>query len=158
MENRDAVLRHSQLVTTLKIGKASQCCVRMEESTRVLLSRELLQAIFEGAKRLFPRESILLLRGKKEKDLIVISELVVPPLATYGQRFASLPLHMLPIDFSIIGTVHSHPSGKLTPSTTDLNRSFGRIIMIVSYPFANEQDIAVYNSSGERLRLQMAKD
>ena len=93
----------------------------MKAGITVSISQELLQAIFEGARRLYPRETILLLRGEKKKNLIQVSELVVPPLATYGRNFANIPLHMLPMDFSIVGTVHSHPSGNLTPSTTDLN-------------------------------------
>jgi len=129
----------------------------MKTDVTVSISQELLQAIFEGARRLYPRETILLLRGEKKKNLIKISELVVPPLATYGRSFANIPLHMLPIDFSIVGTVHSHPSGNLTPSTTDLNHFFGNILMIVGFPFADERNVAVYNRSGKKLRLQTTK-
>lgn len=129
----------------------------MVKSVTVSLSVELLDAIFEGARRLYPRETILLLRGKKSKDSIEVLELVVPPLATYGRGFANIPLHMLPMDFSIVGTVHSHPSGNLAPSDVDFNHFFGRILMIVGFPFAGEQNIAVYNSRGERLSLHIAK-
>ena len=128
----------------------------MKGGITVSISKELLQAIFEGARRLYPRETILLLRGEK-KNLIKISELVVPPLATYGQSFANIPLHMLPIDFSIVGTVHSHPSGNLTPSTADLNYFLGSILMIVSFPFADERNVAVYNHNGGQLNLQLTK-
>lgn len=123
----------------------------------VSVNQELLQAMFEGAKRLYPRETVLLLRGEKEKSTIQISELVVPPLATYGQSFASIPLHMLPMDFSIVGTVHSHSSGNLAPSTTDLNRSFGIILMIIGFPFMDERNVAVYNRSGKKLMLKVVK-
>jgi proteasome lid subunit RPN8/RPN11 len=129
----------------------------MVKSATVSLSVELLDAIFEGARRLYPRETILLLRGKKSKDVIRVNELVVPPLATYGHGFADVPLHMLPMDFSIVGTVHSHPSGNLAPSDVDFNHFFGRILMIVGFPFAGEQNVAVYNSRGERLPLHIAK-
>jgi proteasome lid subunit RPN8/RPN11 len=129
----------------------------MIKSVTVSLSVELLDAIFEGARRLYPRETILLLRGKKSKDIIRVNELVVPPLATYGHGFANVPLHMLPMDFSIVGTVHSHPSGNLVPSDVDFNHFFGRILMIVGFPFAGEQNVAVYNSRGERLPLHLAK-
>jgi hypothetical protein len=74
----------------------------MVKSVTVSLSRELLDAIFEGARRLYPRETILLLRGKKSKDSISVLELVVPPLATYGRGFADVPLHMLPMDFRLL--------------------------------------------------------
>jgi proteasome lid subunit RPN8/RPN11 len=129
----------------------------MVKSVTVSLTAELLDAIFEGARRLYPKETILLLRGKKSKDSIEVLELVVPPLATYGRGFANIPLHMLPMDFSIVGTVHSHPSGNLAPSDVDFNHFFGRILMIVGFPFAGEQNIAVYNSRGERLPLHIAK-
>jgi proteasome lid subunit RPN8/RPN11 len=129
----------------------------MKESIMVSINQELLQIIFESAKRLHPRETVLLLRGRKEKSIIRVSELVVPPLASHGRGFASAPFHMLPIDFSIVGAVHSHPSGNLTPSTGDLNHSFGRIIMIVGFPFTNEQNVAVYNRNGEKLILQITE-
>jgi proteasome lid subunit RPN8/RPN11 len=117
----------------------------------------LLQTILEGAKRLCPREMILLLRGKKKKNELRISEVLVPLLATHGSNFADVRLHMLPMDFSIVGTVHSHPSGNLTPSYTDLNHVFGIVLMIAGFPFADERNIAVYNRNGEKLQLQVIK-
>ncbi len=129
----------------------------MNSSISVLVREELLQAVFEGARRLYPRETILLFRGRKKKNLVEISEVVVPPLATYGSGFANIPLHMLPMDFSVIGTVHSHPSGNLTPSHADLNHVFGVVLMIVGFPFADERNVAVYNRDGEKLMLQITK-
>ena len=129
----------------------------MAKTIAVSMSQELLDAIFEGAKHLYPRETILLLRGKKIKDVIRIVDLVIPPLATYGEGFATYPLHLLPMDFSMVGTVHSHPSGNKTPSDVDFNHFFGRILMIVGYPYAGSQDVAVYNSHGEKLPLEGTK-
>jgi proteasome lid subunit RPN8/RPN11 len=121
---------------------------------RVLVNQDILQAIFESAKALYPKETILLLRGKKSKSQIEISDLVVPPLANYGRGFANIRLHMLPMDFSIVGTVHSHPSGSLRPSHTDLNQFLGLVLMIVSFPFKDETNVAAYNRAGERLLFQ----
>jgi len=129
----------------------------MRNNIIVSINQDLLKAIFESAKQLYPKEMFLFLRGEKKKNLINISELIIPPLATYGWGFASIPLHMLPIDFSIIGTVHSHPSGDLNPSTIDLNHFFGSILMIVGFPFINERNIAVYDHKGRRLILQLKK-
>ena len=126
----------------------------MSSSTSVLVGEELLQAVFEGARRLYPREIVLLLRGEKKKNLVKISEVVVPPLATYGSDFANISLHMLPMDFSIVGTAHSHPSGNLTPSNADLNHVFGVVLMIVGFPFVDERNVAVYNRNGEKLTLK----
>jgi proteasome lid subunit RPN8/RPN11 len=127
-------------------------------ATTVQVPEELLDAIFEGARRLYPKETFMLLRGKKSKNAIHVTDLVVPPLAIYGYGFANFPLHMLPMDFSIVGTVHSHPSGNIAPSHVDLNHFFGRILMIVGFPFADAQNVAVYSSNGERLPLQVTKD
>ena len=129
----------------------------MKTELTVSLSEELLQTILKGAKNLYPRETLLLLRGKRTKNMISISELIVPPLATYGRGFASIRLHMLPIDFSLVGTAHSHPSSSLTPSPTDLNSFFGKILMIVCFPFEDESNVAVYNRDGERLALQVTE-
>lgn len=129
----------------------------MKAGITVSTNKELLQAIFEGARRLYPKETILLLRGKRTKNLIRVSELVVPPLATYGRSFANVRLHMLPMDFSIIGTVHSHPSGNLMPSMTDLNHLFGVILMIVGFPFADDKNVAVYDRDGHKLTLQITE-
>jgi proteasome lid subunit RPN8/RPN11 len=129
----------------------------METALTVSIDHELLQTIFEGARRLYPRETILLLRGKKKKNHITVSELVIPPLANYGQGFAQIRLHMLPMDFSIVGTAHSHPSGNLTPSPADLNHFVGLILMIVGFPFKDEKNVAIYNRAGEKLTLQVTK-
>ena len=129
----------------------------MAKTIAVSISEELLDSIFEGAKRLYPKETILLLRGKKVKDTIRVNDLVIPPLATYGHGFANYSLHLLPMDFSLIGTVHSHPSGNKTPSDVDFNHFFGRILMIVGYPYASLQDVAAYNSHGEKLLLNITR-
>jgi proteasome lid subunit RPN8/RPN11 len=129
----------------------------MKTGMVVSISEDLLQAVLEGARRLHPKEIILLLRGKKTKDTFNISDLLVPPLATYGHGFASIRTHMLPIDFSIIGTLHSHPSGNTAPSAADLNHSFGRILLITGYPYDGEYNVAAYNHAGERLILKITK-
>jgi proteasome lid subunit RPN8/RPN11 len=129
----------------------------MNSSISVLIDKKLLQGILEGAKRLYPKEMILLLRGEKKGSALKISEVIVPPLATYGSHFADIRVHMLPMDFSIVGTVHSHPSGNLTPSATDLNHVFGIVLMIVGFPFADERNVAAYNRNGEKLMLQITK-
>jgi proteasome lid subunit RPN8/RPN11 len=130
----------------------------MGKNLVVSMSGELLDAIFEGAKRLYPKETFLLLRGKKRKDEIRVSDLVVPPLAVYGYGFAHLPFHMLPVDFSVVGTVHSHPSGNINPSSVDINHFFGRVLMIVGFPFTGAQNVAVYDSKGERLPFQVTNE
>jgi len=109
----------------------------------------------ENARYLHPREMILLLRGKAEKNVILITDFLIPPLATYGRGFSSFSPTVLPVDFSIVGTAHSHPSGNLKPSIKDLNQAFGRIIMITAHPYESEANVAVYDRNGNRLVLQV---
>jgi proteasome lid subunit RPN8/RPN11 len=130
----------------------------MATPTTVQLPKELLDAIFAGAKQLYPRESFLLLRGKKRKDVIHVSDLILAPFTVHGRGFADFSPHMLPMDFSIVGTVHSHPSGNISPSNVDLNHFFGRILMIVGYPFEGERCVAVYDSNGEKLPLEITTE
>ena len=129
----------------------------MSEGLTISIKKELLEAILEGARRLYPRETMLLLRGKKSKKSVEIRDLLIPPLATYGRGFSSLPLHMLPMDFSLVGTAHSHPSGNLMPSHADLNHFFGVVLMITAFPFKNKENVVVYNRSGEKLTLQVTE-
>jgi proteasome lid subunit RPN8/RPN11 len=129
----------------------------MGSTVTVSIPRDLLDTILEGAKQLYPRESFLLLRGKKSKAVIYVSDLIVAPFAVHGKGFASFSSHMLPMDFSIVGTVHSHPSGYTQPSHTDLNHMFGRVVMIVGYPYESEQNVAIYDSNGEKLGLAVAE-
>jgi len=129
----------------------------MKADVKVALEEELLQTILEGARRQYPRETVVLLRGRKGKNLIEITDLLIPPLANYGKGFANIPLHMLPTDFSIVGSAHSHPSGNLTPSSTDLNHFFGMVLMITGFPFANKENAVVYNRNGEKLTLQVTE-
>lgn len=123
----------------------------------VQIRYSIFNSILESARAAYPRETILLLRGKARKGRIEITDLVIPPLATHGRGFSSFHAYMLPMDFSVIGTVHSHPSGVSKPSVEDLNRSFGRIMMIVAYPFVGKENVAVYNRSGERIVFQLTE-
>jgi proteasome lid subunit RPN8/RPN11 len=120
---------------------------------KVTVPEELLDSILTFARMQHPREVILLLRGSVGRDRITLKEHLLPPFASSGRGFAQFSPHMLPIDFSIMGTLHSHPSGSPRPSPIDLNHFYGRIMMIVAYPY-NRDRVAVYNKKGERLPLE----
>ena len=100
-----------------------------------------------------PRESILLLNGKVDKNKIVVNDVQIPPLATHGNTFSAFPLSKLPIDFSVIGVAHSHPSGDLRPSVIDLNKFYGRIMLITAYPYLTEHNIIILNRQGKQLNF-----
>jgi proteasome lid subunit RPN8/RPN11 len=128
----------------------------MPQSTAVEVPQDILDAIFAGAKELYPRESFLLLRGKKRNGVIRITDLVLAPFAVHGEGFAHFNPYMFSGDFSLVGTVHSHPSGNVRPSHVDLNYFFGRILMIVGFPYEGKSCIAVYDGNGEKMPLQIA--
>ena len=100
------------------------------------IKKECLDLIFECAKSNFPNEFGGLLR--LDSDIKnTISELVVLPGTISGDSHAIFQLHMLPIDFTIVGTVHSHPSPLARPSKADLElfNKFGKIHIITAKPF-----------------------
>ena len=91
-------------------------------------------SILTAAMSAYPRETILLLQGKKVGDEIRLNNVLIPPLATYGRGFSTLLGSMLPWDLTMMGVAHSHPSGILKPSMHDLNHFYGRIMVIAAHP------------------------
>ena len=100
------------------------------------ISRSCLHLIQETAKSSFPNEFGGLLRvDSKAKDTIV--ELVLLPGTISGESHALFQLHMMPIDYSVVGTIHSHPSGIPFPSDEDFFffNKYGKIHIIMASPF-----------------------
>jgi len=124
------------------------------ERLKVKIKESLLKVVLENASLMHPREILFMLRGEKKGDTIHISDLIIPPFATYGHGFTTFSLSALPIDFSIVGTAHSHPSGNVKPSIGDLNQAIGKIIMIVGFPYTS-RNVAVYDREGNRVELEI---
>ncbi len=121
----------------------------------VCITKTVLESILTFSKHLHPKEGILLLRGKTKKDKIVVEEVILPPKAIHGKSFSAFSPFMLPFDPSIIGSAHSHPSGVLKPSIEDLNFFYGKIMVIVGFPYYSEQNIAVFNREGKMLKHEI---
>ncbi|HKM49869.1 MAG TPA: Mov34/MPN/PAD-1 family protein [Candidatus Bathyarchaeia archaeon] len=124
----------------------------------VRFEKSVADSILTSALDMYPRETILLLRGKAEKDQISMSEILIPPLATHGRGFSGFSNMMLPMDLSVMGVSHSHPSGVLQPSIQDLNHFYGRVMVITAYPFQSYNDIAVFNGKGEKIPHEVIPD
>ncbi|MCW4014821.1 MAG: Mov34/MPN/PAD-1 family protein [Candidatus Bathyarchaeota archaeon] len=120
---------------------------------KVFVEQAVLDSILSYAQMFHPRESILLLKGKVKKDRLVVTDVQIPPMATHGSTFSAFPLSRLPIDFSVIGVAHSHPSGALRPSTVDLNKFYGRIMLITGYPYQSKQNIIIFDRKGKQLEF-----
>jgi proteasome lid subunit RPN8/RPN11 len=120
----------------------------------ILIDQEVFMAMHEFARNNHPNEIILLLRGKREGDDLHVTDFLLPPFGTGGRGFASFPTHMLPIDFSIIGTAHSHPSGVLQPSTADFHNFYGRVMMLLGPPY-DKLRAAAYNKNGDLIPIKL---
>jgi len=124
----------------------------------VVVNRSVIRSILDYAKACHPKEGILLLKGSLSKNRITVNEVEIPPLAVHGFGFSNFPLHMLPLDFSVVGTAHSHPSGVLRPSITDLNKFYGRIMIIAAYPYRSEENVAVFDREGRLIEYEVVSD
>jgi proteasome lid subunit RPN8/RPN11 len=119
------------------------------------ITRRCLEMILESSKSTYPKEFGGLLRiDSIRKDTIV--ELIILPGTIAGDSHAIFRLHMLPIDFSIVGTVHSHPSPYPIPSDADLDlfRKHGKIHIIAASPF-NENSWKGYDFSGQEIDIKI---
>jgi len=99
-----------------------------------------------------PNECILILKGKSKNRHIVIDSLVIPPFSETGPTFAGFPNSFLPLDFSYVGIVHSHPAGSAEPSLEDLNNFFGLVSLIVKSPYEDE-DVFAWDRDGNPVKL-----
>jgi len=122
---------------------------------KIMLERNVIDGLIAYCKGSHPHEGILLLRGKNSKKQILINALVLPPLSVQSETYSSFPIHMLPLDLSIMGTAHSHPNGVLKPSLQDLNNYFGRIMLIVAYPYRDEENIAIFDRDGYEAKYHL---
>jgi proteasome lid subunit RPN8/RPN11 len=128
--------------------------VRRALELKVRVKKELIDGILSYSRDMHPREVILLLRGKAGND-IEVNEVVMPPGAIQGLGFSGFQPHMLPFDLSIVGVVHSHPSGSSSPSVHDLNHPYGRITMIAAYPYRSVDDVTIFGKGGQMLPFEV---
>lgn len=119
-----------------------------------LITKQCILLISESARSVYPNEFAGLLRVDDEKKQ-AITEVVLLPGTISGSRHALYQFHMKPVDFNIIGTVHSHPSGSFYPSEADLHlfQRYGRVHIIMAHPFSIDSWQA-YDGKGEAIDLK----
>lgn len=119
------------------------------------INKETLDLILEVSKDQYPTEFAGILRQESG----VITEVLLLPGTLSGGVSAIFQLHMLPIDFSVCGTVHSHPSGSYRPSRADLAlfSHFGNTHIITARPYTYDSWQA-YNHKGEKVDLDVVED
>lgn len=125
----------------------------VEVKRKIILNREIIDSIITYAKSWHPNEGILILQGKKEKNVIRITGLIIPPFSSHGPYYSGFPVYELPFDLSYIGTIHSHPSGSNRPSLEDLNHFFGLVSLIICYPY-DVRNIGAFDRNGTKLEVE----
>jgi proteasome lid subunit RPN8/RPN11 len=116
------------------------------------IKKRTLRMILEAGKSSYPNEFGAMLRAEEG----VISELLLIPGTVAGEESALFKLHMVPIDFSVVGTVHTHPSHSCRPSGADLEffRKYGWVHIIACMPF-DRRSWACYDAMGEPRPLEV---
>ncbi|HHH84016.1 MAG TPA: hypothetical protein ENL29_00940 [Thermoplasmatales archaeon] len=120
------------------------------------IERSCIDLIKESAKSVHPREFAGMLSVGDDKS--IISEVVLLPGTISGDSHAIFRLYMMPIDYSIVGTVHSHPSPFPTPSEADLHlfEKYGRVHIIMAMPY-DDSSWRAYNFRGESIELEVVQ-
>ncbi len=118
------------------------------------IDRGLLEMINQAARDSLPNEFVAMLRAEEG----VIEELLLLPGTLQGEDSATLMMHMMPIDYSIVGTVHSHPGYSNRPSREDLElfRHYGYIHIITCLPY-DEGSWRAYDGRGRRMQLPVVE-
>jgi proteasome lid subunit RPN8/RPN11 len=121
-----------------------------------MIQRRCLDLILESSKSNFPNEFGALLRVDRTAKT-TITEVVLLPGTISGNSHAIFKLYMLPIDYSIVGTVHSHPSSISRPSEADLDLfgHFGRIHLIVGVSSIGGTSWHAFDYNGKELQIQV---
>ncbi len=116
------------------------------------IKRETIEMILEASRDVHPNEFGAILRAEEG----VITEIMLLPGTISGSRSAIFQLHMLPIDFTVVGTVHSHPSGAISPSGADIAffQKFGYIHIITGVPF-DKDSWRAFDLYGEPISLEV---
>lgn len=121
---------------------------------RVIIDREVIDAILELAKMTSPREFIAFLEGKQRKKILRIYGLA------YQEYFANehytLSRINFPLTSSIVGSVHSHPGPSNNPSRADLHffSKRGMVHLIIKKPY-KEKDIQGYDAHGNKTEFEV---
>jgi len=119
------------------------------------IRRDVLHMVMESARANHPNEFGATLRAEKG----VVSELILVPGTLGGDKHAILPLGYLPVDSSIVGTVHSHPGPWAIPSDADkqLFNAFGHTHIIIAEPY-NENTWIAYDQNAEEIELDVVDE
>ena len=120
------------------------------ESEQIKIKKQLLKGIFALCKNQHPREILGLLRVVNG----VAIEYILPPGAITSNTSGFLIPSRLGLDLTLMGSVHSHPSGNPNPSLMDINSVFKtkKFNFIIAYPY-NFYNIKCFNNRGREIEF-----
>jgi len=117
------------------------------------IRKNTLKMILEASRDTYPNEFGAILRVDDDG---VIAELLLLPGTVQGTHSALFQLHMLPPDFNVVGTMHSHPSGVCYPSDADkhLWSKFGGVHIICGSPYG-PKDWRAFDNQGREISMEV---
>ena len=123
----------------------------MKQRNIIGITRETLNFILSVSKSSYPKE----FAGMLYADNGVITRVDVP-LTQSSNVSAVMNLFMLPVNPHLVGSVHSHPSGDMKPSATDIKMFMqnGDYHIIVGHPYDMKSWIC-YDRVGNRRHLDV---
>lgn len=106
----------------------------MIHGMEVQIESETLNFILHACRNTHPHEFAGFLREKNN----IVSEVLLAPGTLFGRGGSVINRWMLPLDSSISGSIHSHPSSVVIPSPSDLRffSIFGKYHAIVGFPYS----------------------
>lgn len=122
-------------------------------SNKITIKADLINGILALCRETHPREILGLLRVDKG----IITEFILPPGAITSNISGVYNRIRMPSDLSLEGTVHSHPTGNLNPSPTDLKGIFitRRFHIIVGFPYDSLNCVKCFDQKGKSIKLQI---
>lgn len=125
--------------------------IKRMETQEILIKQELLDGILGLCRQQHPREILGLLRTEKG----IVSEYILPPGSVRSESSGVFFPSRVPVDPSLEGSVHSHPTGNPYPSAEDLvffvKLSFH---FIVGYPY-NLNKVKCFDRNGRELQFKI---
>ncbi len=116
------------------------------------IEADVLDMVNESAKESFPNEFVAALRAERG----VITEILLFPGSAANEHSAFMNLYHMPIDLSVVGTVHSHPGPSNRPSPEDLRLfgNYGNTHIITCLPY-DMRSWRAYNYRGDVIVLEV---
>ncbi len=132
------------------------------QSNEILgIAGETLAFVLSAARETHPNEYMGFLRAEQasslglDRDGRVITDVLVIPGTESNTSSAKVKSIMQPNTVGSVGSIHSHPSGTLRPSNTDLQTfSKGEIHIILGAPYG-WNDWQAFDTDGEKIPLDV---